>query len=334
LESVRTVDQSRVTVVDITDPAGVNTDFGSIKFDALKLQTTPFRARRIAVRLDAVTVVFHATDLRLRTRTHARDGSLAYVVFGPGVRGAVNGLPVRPGLLLAVEPGTDAEFVTESGWQTVTLLAAPDALRVHLEQRHWQAPLPLPRGVGVLQVPAKAALSLFRHGKRLVTAAARRPALFDAAPAAGRAAGAAMIDELLAALATATTFQLERRDRTRRGYSRIVQRVEDHALQRPGELLGITDFCRVAAVGERTLEIAFKEVMGLSPVAYLKRLRLTQVRKALLVAQGRTTTVSAEAFRWGFWHFGEFSRAYKAYFGELPSQTLRAGCAPAASRSR
>jgi hypothetical protein len=26
---------------------------------------------------------------------------------------------------------------------------------------------------------------------------------------------------------------------------------------------------------------------------------------------------------WGFWHFGEFSRAYKECFGELPSDTLR-----------
>jgi hypothetical protein len=39
-------------------------------------------------------------------------------------------------------------------------------------------------------------------------------------------------------------------------------------------------------------------------------------------AQG-STTVSAEALNWGFWHFGEFSRAYKGCFGELPSDTLR-----------
>jgi hypothetical protein len=26
---------------------------------------------------------------------------------------------------------------------------------------------------------------------------------------------------------------------------------------------------------------------------------------------------------WGFWHFGEFSRAYKNCFGEVPSKTLR-----------
>jgi len=64
-------------------------------------------------------------------------------------------------------------------------------------------------------------------------------------------------------------------------------------------------------------------VMGLTPVAYLVRLRLHRVRQALLAAPCASTTVSAEALNWGFWHFGEFTRAYKECFGELPSDTLR-----------
>jgi transcriptional regulator GlxA family with amidase domain len=58
-------------------------------------------------------------------------------------------------------------------------------------------------------------------------------------------------------------------------------------------------------------------------VAYLTRLRLHRVRQDLLDASPGSTTVSAKALDWGFWHFGEFSRAYKDCFGELPSETLR-----------
>jgi transcriptional regulator GlxA family with amidase domain len=76
-------------------------------------------------------------------------------------------------------------------------------------------------------------------------------------------------------------------------------------------------------VSERALEYAFREIMGLTPVAHLIRLRLHRVREALLAANQGSTTVSAVALDWGFWHFGEFSRAYRECFGELPSDTLR-----------
>jgi transcriptional regulator GlxA family with amidase domain len=76
-------------------------------------------------------------------------------------------------------------------------------------------------------------------------------------------------------------------------------------------------------VSERALEYAFKETMGLTPVGYLTRLRLHRVRQALLGATHASATVSSLALDWGFWHFGDFSRAYKECFGELPSDTLR-----------
>ena len=60
-----------------------------------------------------------------------------------------------------------------------------------------------------------------------------------------------------------------------------------------------------------------------TPVAYLIRLRLHRVRQGLMAGTHGSTTVTAEAVNWGFWHFGEFSHAYKECFGESPSDTLR-----------
>jgi transcriptional regulator GlxA family with amidase domain len=76
-------------------------------------------------------------------------------------------------------------------------------------------------------------------------------------------------------------------------------------------------------VGERSLEYAFKAVMGMTPTAYLTRVGLHRVRKALQAAPRASTTITAEALNQGFWHLGEFSRAYRDCFGELPSATLR-----------
>ena len=61
----------------------------------------------------------------------------------------------------------------------------------------------------------------------------------------------------------------------------------------------------------------------MTPIAYLTRLRLHRVRQELRTATYGSTTVSIAALKWGFWHFGEFSRAYKACFGDLPSDTLK-----------
>jgi AraC-like DNA-binding protein len=102
----------------------------------------------------------------------------------------------------------------------------------------------------------------------------------------------------------------------------MVKTTEDYALSQTGEHLYVSDLRRAAGVSERTLEHAFKEIMGLPPVAYLIRLRLHRVRRVLLAATQGSTTVSAAALDWGFWHFGGFSRAYKDCFGELPSDTL------------
>ena len=85
----------------------------------------------------------------------------------------------------------------------------------------------------------------------------------------------------------------------------------------------MTDLCKATGVSERSLEYAFRAVMGLSPTAYLTKIRLHKVHRALLSASPACTTVTTEALNWGFWHFGEFSKAYKACFDELPSETLR-----------
>jgi transcriptional regulator GlxA family with amidase domain len=112
-------------------------------------------------------------------------------------------------------------------------------------------------------------------------------------------------------------------ERTRRARSWLVTIAEDYVLSRAGARVNVSDLCLAADVSERTLECAFKDITGLSPVAYLRRLRLYRVRAALLAAEQGSTQVSVEALKWGFWHFGEFTRAYKRCFGELPSSTLR-----------
>ena len=48
------------------------------------------------------------------------------------------------------------------------------------------------------------------------------------------------------------------------------------------------------------------------------------VRRDLRQGSASDTRVGDVAAKWGFWHLGRFAGDYKAMFGELPSETVRA----------
>jgi AraC family transcriptional regulator, ethanolamine operon transcriptional activator len=312
-----------VTVVEIDDPAIAGQGIEIVDLDAVQLTSIPFRARRVVVHLEGGAVLYHSTNHRIRTRTKAQGGLLAYVTFDPQAKGTVNALPIRPELMLAVEPETEVVFVTDAGYESITLLLPPADIRAHLRDRGREEDFRLPHGAETLQADAAMVRRLFDWGKRLVDTAARQPALFNDRKDERAAAQVEMVETLLATLGATRDFEPARADHAHLSQTLVVKTAEDYALSHADDRVYVTDLCRAAAVSERALEYAFKEVMGLTPVAYLTRLRLHRVRQALLAATHGSTTVSAVALDWGFWHFGEFSRAYKDCFGELPSDTLR-----------
>ena len=61
-------DRYSVTIVDIDDPAAANAGSEVLDHHAVQLQSRPFKARRIIVRLDSATEVFHSTNVPVRTR--------------------------------------------------------------------------------------------------------------------------------------------------------------------------------------------------------------------------------------------------------------------------
>jgi len=199
----------------------------------------------------------------------------------------------------------------------------PLHVRAHLIARKRESDFRLPSGLETLQVNADRVRRLYDWGKPLVDIAPRQPGIFNDRRKERVAAQVELLEDLLATLDVAVDFEPTRNDRTRQAQALIVRIAEDHALSRIDEHLHVTDLCKAADVSERTLEYAFTEIMGLTPVTYLIRLRLHRVRQVLLAATHGSTTVTAEALKWGFWHFGEFSRAHRECFGELPSDTLR-----------
>jgi AraC family ethanolamine operon transcriptional activator len=87
--------------------------------------------------------------------------------------------------------------------------------------------------------------------------------------------------------------------------------------------LTLKDLYTALEVSRRTLFYSFESVFGVTPMEYIKTQRLQGARRMLKQADPTTTSIVAVAHQWGFWHSGQFAKAYKTMFGELPSESLR-----------
>ncbi len=103
----------------------------------------------------------------------------------------------------------------------------------------------------------------------------------------------------------------------------VVGQACELVLAQPSQRLSIADLCRQMHVSRRTLQYCFQEVAGLSPLTYLRILKLNQVRRRLRSTDDLANRVTQAATTWGFEHLGQFSRDYRRLCGELPSSTLR-----------
>ncbi|MDM0112902.1 helix-turn-helix domain-containing protein [Variovorax sp. J22R133] len=99
----------------------------------------------------------------------------------------------------------------------------------------------------------------------------------------------------------------------------IVVRARDYMRNHADEAITVPDLCVATGASRRALQYAFEDVVNLSPVTYLRVMRLNHVRSEL--QSRRHDTVGDIAARWGFWHPSRFAAEYKQLFGELPSMT-------------
>lgn len=331
--SRRPAPSSTVEVAEISDPTAPGGSLGTLEQDLVQLETSALRARRLVVRLEDCLVVYHATNLRMRVRTSLNSELAAFSAFGRATAGTLNGLAIHPDQLLAASAGDTVDIVAEPGYESVAFLVPPALMGSRPTGGDGKDPHAR-EGAALLEVPAPRTRDLFAWGMRLALVAAKHPARFTQESATSAAAKATLLLMLRAALAAARAPRYGRCERTLRGQSRIVRLAEAYAVAQRGNQLYVADLCGALGVSERTLEYAFARILHMTPVAFLRRLRLHRVRQVLQSARRGSTTVSIEALNGGFSHFGEFSRAYRDCFGELPSATLRRGAETAAAASR
>ena len=102
---------------------------------------------------------------------------------------------------------------------------------------------------------------------------------------------------------------------------RQVRRGMEFARAHAAMPIAISDMAAAAGVSTRALQQNFRRFLGVTPMGYLRQLRLESAHYDLVNADP-SATITEIAQRWGFVHMGRFAKEYRAAFGVSPSTDL------------
>jgi AraC-like DNA-binding protein len=270
------------------------------------LHEQQFSASRACLVLPASRLVLQHSFARRLEADMGAPGAGLIVPISPTFQAEINGRPVGS-RTVALFRGTVPCTASEPHANTYLMLRLPSAM----QNRNWAD---FERGFELYTATTQA-LENLRHVILAIMCSAS--ACADSRDFA-RLSGA-MQETLLAALDD--VLGQDNANRTRRPsfehYRKIVARLDELVVEATPTPLYSDDLASSLGVSVRTLQTATRAVQGMTLHQYLRLKRLWLVRCRLT-----GLSVKNAALVNGFWHLGEFSRSYRAAFGELASETL------------
>jgi len=277
-------------------------------------RNTPLSGRcssaRAHLALPSSYLTVQRTFPRILEVNYKTRGTVCFVPLSSSINVTVNGITGDASRVMAVQGEAACEIVEPQANLFALLNLGPT-----ISDRGW--PISSDR-VHIFQAKRVAALQSFRQTVERLLAFASLDPVQAQDPATMRRMEETLLSSLddvmtsVPALPAPGLFE---------PYRRIVRRMEDYLLLYPAAEIYIADLARACDVSPRTLQTATRAVRGLSVHRYLRLRRLWSVRRVLAMRRPHTK-VSEVARANGFWHMGEFTSAYRAAFGEMPSETL------------
>ncbi|UXJ50040.1 AraC family transcriptional regulator [Pseudomonas citronellolis] len=105
---------------------------------------------------------------------------------------------------------------------------------------------------------------------------------------------------------------------------RHVKRAVDYIQAHAEQPISVETLAAIAGVSGRSIYHGFQRFLGVSPMRYLRDVRMERVHQDLKDPRqpARVTEILA---RWGFFQFGRFAIEYRQRYAETPRQTLARG---------
>lgn len=102
---------------------------------------------------------------------------------------------------------------------------------------------------------------------------------------------------------------------------RALRFAHDHAT----ETIDVGDIAAAAGLSERGLQHLFRRTLNVTPMRYLREVRLDGAHLEFTSQDATTQSVLVHdvAQRWQFFHLGRFAAMYRARFGQSPRESLQ-----------
>jgi AraC-like DNA-binding protein len=206
-------------------------------------------------------------------------------------------------------PGQPFDALLSPDCEQFVLRIDPDTFTSHMGPRAQSLPSRVPVGSVALR-GWQQQLQLLTGSEQILTYARENPVI------------GTQFEGLLMELLVAGLDEVRQGARPASLSPGFVKRAEDFMQANFGGQLQLADVALAVGVPERTLLDGFQRFKGVSPIQYLRTVRLEHARQALRDGPAHAR-VAEVALACGFAHLGRFSIAYREQFGELPSDTLR-----------
>ncbi len=219
---------------------------------------------------------------------------------------------------IVINRSNAAHHVAESSLSVGAMSLAVDELNAAMEAVVGRE---LPKVLANLVIrPDPALLSRLLKLHRVVAQLARDSHEVLELPQVCRAMEEQLLHLMMRCLAEGASVEIKTGDRR---HGAVMARFEEFLEANPDRAIYLGEICAAIGVAERTLRAACEEHLGMGPIRFLTLRRMHLARRALLHAHPSEATVTRIVTNQGFWELGRFSVAYRALFGESPSETLR-----------
>jgi AraC-like DNA-binding protein len=133
-----------------------------------------------------------------------------------------------------------------------------------------------------------------------------------------------LLESLLLALLFSTDHQYSEalNEATSGCTGKAVKLVIDAIHADPGHPYTITELANLASVSARCLQAEFKRRTGVTPMQYLRRVRIARAHSALAETDGEATSVADIAQRWGFAAPGRHTARNRYGYHSFPPETI------------